>query len=612
MEGAQEKSDDKNKAAHSLQYTLFHLLKIAWEASAPILIFLVISTVITGLCPVSLGILQQLLIDYFVPQSTADVVKLFSLTLLSYLVGRAVVTTVQAFFNEVFVSVYLVSLLRNHLQNALGYKFACKLAALDLEQFENPAIQNLIVKARSTYLWRPIEQLGTFMQFFGSSIGCFSAFIILLQFNVLLPVLLALATVPRLIIQIRSGQVSWAIWDAGAPQQKELQYYSELFTHPTSILELRLLRATHPLLDRFKALQQALYDINKKALDYFLVKQFFPFILEGGILLSVACMKITEVLAGEMTIGRFTLFLVMCEQFIASAIQVVSTISKLNESSLFSSHFFEVMNLPRVISKNEDSPKLHSAGSPKIEFRNVSFAYPGGKKVLDNISFTIEPGESVALVGVNGAGKSTIVKLLCRFYSVCEGEILINDRNIDSLGKDDWYEYLGILPQKFTDFQFTVKENIVLGMTPNCVDDNRVEIAAQAAQAHGFISKLERQYNQRLGRQFEDGVELSWGQWQKLAIARAFYQKPWVLILDEPTSAIDAEAENEIFKELFREFSTRTLIFVSHRFSAIRKADRIVVIDGGKVIEEGSHRELMVLDGKYSELFTTQSTAYLR
>ena len=267
------------------------------------------------------------------------------------------------------------------------------------------------------------------------------------------------------------------------------------------------------------------------------------------------------------------------------------------------------MSLPKLIKEDPKAKVFKNIKPPKIEFKNVSFTYPNGREVLKDVSFVVEPEESVALVGVNGAGKSTIIKLLCRFYDVTSGEILVNGINIKKLKLSNWYKFLGTLFQDFVKYNFTVRDNIMLGK-PGLIDDKRMKDAALKSGAYEFIRTFEKGYSQMLGRHFENGEELSSGQWQKLAIARTFYEKAPVLILDEPTSAIDAESEYEIFKNLERVYKNKTLLLVSHRFSTVRNANKILVIDGGKIIEQGSHQELLEENGKYATMFKTQAKGY--
>jgi len=253
---------------------------------------------------------------------------------------------------------------------------------------------------------------------------------------------------------------------------------------------------------------------------------------------------------------------------------------------------------------------LKSSPPPYIEFQNVSFSYLPETLILKKISFKLAPGERLAIVGPNGAGKSTLIKLLLRFYDPSSGRILVNDIDLKDLKRDNWYEFVGTLFQDFSHYLISVKDNIRLG-NPELVDNERMIEAAKKSGAHEFIEKLPKKYDQKLGRRFEDSVEISAGQWQKLALARAFYEEAPVLILDEPTSAIDAEAEAEIFENLNKTYKDKTLIFVSHRFSTVRNADKIIVLKDGAIAEEGTHESLMKQSGIYARMFRKQAKGYI-
>jgi len=314
-------------------------------------------------------------------------------------------------------------------------------------------------------------------------------------------------------------------------------------------------------------------------------------------------------MAEKITLGQMTLFILVSGQLLSGIGNFVHHIGSVYEDSLFARHFFDVMALENVIHEHQNPVVIPPDTIPSIEFRNVSFTYPGGQQALRGVSFAIGAGESVALVGQNGAGKTTLVKLLCRFYEPTEGEILINGLPLRQISLESWYACLGTLFQKFLDFHFSVRDNIQLG-APSIHDPERLQRAARYAGADEFIESLPQGYDTMLGREFEDGVELSGGQWQKLAIARAFFQHAPVLILDEPTSAVDAEAEQKIFENLKAHYSGRSLIFVSHRFSTVRNADRIVVIENGSVIEAGTHSDLVQQNGRYASMFNTQAKGY--
>ncbi|KKQ14947.1 MAG: ABC transporter, ATP-binding/permease protein, partial [Candidatus Daviesbacteria bacterium GW2011_GWA1_36_8] len=232
------------------------------------------------------------------------------------------------------------------------------------------------------------------------------------------------------------------------------------------------------------------------------------------------------------------------------------------------------------------------------------------KKILDNFSLSINPGEKIAFVGENGAGKSTLIKLLIRFYDVDSGEILIQGINVKNLKIKDIYKHIGVLFQDYNKYEDTVTENIYLGNVTRNVKLQNIINASISAGSHEMVEKLDKGYSQMLGRMFEGGIELSGGQWQKIALARAFFRNAPILVLDEPTASIDAKAESEIFERVEKLSKDKTVIIISHRFSTVRNADKIYVIDQGKIVESGTHQQLMELDGQYAILFKLQARGY--
>jgi ABC-type multidrug transport system fused ATPase/permease subunit len=300
----------------------------------------------------------------------------------------------------------------------------------------------------------------------------------------------------------------------------------------------------------------------------------------------------------------------MLDQLGARASSASTQIGRLYELSLYVESFDSFLKLPQLLSRPEKPVVFDDIRPPAIVFENVTFTYPGGdKKALDDVSFSLTGGESVAFVGQNGAGKTTVIKLLCRFYDPQGGRILVNGRDLRDIDLAHWHRHLGTLFQEFMRYHFTVKENIALGEEDSSTD-SRVEDAARKSGAASFIETFPDKYAQQLGKEFEGGQELSGGQWQKMAIARAFHAAPPVLILDEPTSAIDAEAEYEIFNNLESQYTDKTLILVSHRFSTVRNAAKIIVLDEGRLAEAGSHEALMAKNGLYARLFSLQAKGY--
>jgi ATP-binding cassette subfamily B protein len=286
--------------------------------------------------------------------------------------------------------------------------------------------------------------------------------------------------------------------------------------------------------------------------------------------------------------------------------------SSMSVRSKYVDSYFELLNFPNSISTSKVAEIVPTNPKPAtIEFKNVFFKYPETERfILKDFNLVINPGEKIALVGENGAGKSTLIKLLLRFYDTNDGEILINGINIKNLDLNQWHKQIGALFQDFIKYQFTFKENIIFGNLEKKDDMKALHDALKQSGAENYLADLPNGLEQIVGKTFDEGVDLSGGQWQKLALARAFFRDAPFLILDEPTSAIDAKAEFEIFENVQKLQKDKTVIIISHRFSTVRTADRILVLDEGKIIEEGSHEKLMKEKGVYAELFEIQAQGY--
>jgi len=318
------------------------------------------------------------------------------------------------------------------------------------------------------------------------------------------------------------------------------------------------------------------------------------------------------VFAGKLTIGQFTLYFQQTLNLAKSAEGVLDHYSSMNMRSRYIDQYFELLEYPNLIVLPDKPITIDEQPTPPIlEFKNVSFKYPESKRfILKNFNLTIGSGEKVALVGENGAGKSTLIKLILRFYDVTEGEILINGVNIRTVDLKTWHKQIGALFQDFIKYQFTFKENVIYGDITKRNDVTALKEAIEKAGADSYLTDLPKGIDQIVGKTFEEGVDLSGGQWQKLALARAFFRDAPILILDEPTSAIDAKAEYEIFQKVQQLQKDKTVVIISHRFSTVRNADRILVLNEGRIIEEGNHDSLIKKDGMYAELFNLQAQGY--
>ena len=314
---------------------------------------------------------------------------------------------------------------------------------------------------------------------------------------------------------------------------------------------------------------------------------------------------------GILTVGSMVFIVSVIGQLMGSLNQFMAELATQLEKNLWVNDLFAVLDTRPFIKRIAHPVKLNLNQAPIIELRNVSFNYESRNElVLKHVNLTLKPGEKIALVGMNGAGKTTLVKLLGRIYDPTEGDIFINGTNLKDTDPDEWNRYLSILLQDYRNYEFKVKESIGMGRIDRPLDMERVHAAAEYTGANEFIEQWENKYEQRLGKEFEGGVEPSRGQDQKITLARTIYREGLVVILDEPTASIDALSEMKIFEQMEKAAGDHTLIVITHRFNTTKNFDRIIVLEKGEIIENGSHKTLMDLNGKYAEMFESQAKAF--
>ena len=319
---------------------------------------------------------------------------------------------------------------------------------------------------------------------------------------------------------------------------------------------------------------------------------------------------IYRVLSGTISLGELTFLSGAFNRLMRNLQEFFSRFTRISESALYLKDYFDFIDISVEPLTSEDIP-LPIKIVQGFEFKNVHFSYPDSEQeILKGVSFKIKAGEKLAFVGQNGAGKTTLTKLLLRFYEPTSGEILLDGININRFRKDEYQEYFGVIFQDFFRYEFTVRENIAVGNIDEIDNQQKIEKAAELSLADDVVSELKYGYDQQLGKRFVKGQELSGGQWQKIALARAYMKDAEVMILDEPTSALDAKAESDVFDRFIGLTQGKTSVIISHRFSTVRQADRILVLDEGKVLEIGTHLELMKNKLLYYQLFTLQAEGY--
>jgi len=486
---------------------------------------------------------------------------------------------------------------------------------LDIERLENSKFNDLLEKVN--YNFSRTTWASYYVFFILESIIALVVAIFALGFyNWYFVLIMIIAVIPILYIEIKFGRTKWGIWDAEASERRKYGEFSRPFERANSIIEIKIGQNGN----YFRSLVENILSnfngkINKnektKTKRELWANLFMYFLATIVILVLV-----NDVLVGSILVGTFSFMISRIFAVKNEASALFTQVGVLVGEKKFFQDVFDFLETPKILQNGEI--KLDKE-TPEIEFKNVSFKYPEtDKNILENVNIKIKRGEKVAIAGVNGAGKTTFTKLLLRFYDVTEGEILLDGKNIKDIDINTYYEKVGYLPQDYARYRLTIKEAIAISkitsskaMESEHFDIEKIKIAAKKAGAHEFILGLEKGYDTQLGKEFEEGVEPSVGQWQKLALARLFYKDPQLYVLDEPTASIDAIAELEIFNQLENLEEDKTVILISHRFNTVKNADKIVVIENGKIQEVGSHAELMQKEnGIYKNLFDSQKESY--
>ena len=486
----------------------------------------------------------------------------------------------------------------------------------DIAAFDQPAFYEKLENANREAGHRPLQIIQSIFSIISTMITLISFVVVLITAPGMWwsALVIIAVSVPSAIISLTFRTKNFYYMRFRSKERRQMNYYSNTMVNKDMAKELRIYGLGDVMVERFKSIFEVYFKGLRKLIitesSWHIAIAFVSTVTHGVFFAMLAFM----VFMGKILIGDYSLFAGAITSIGNSVSNLISTSASVYEGTLFIDNLMSFMNEEPTVVPNVEEPERVKYGEPhSIEFCNVSFAYPGSDHpVLQNINLKFDPGETVVLVGLNGAGKTTLIKLLTRLYDPTEGYILLDGKDLRSYAVEDVYKTFGIIFQDFGKYAFTVAENIQFGDVNKAVEREAVERAAALGDADDFISRLPDGYDTPLMRHFEEnGTELSIGQWQKLAIARAFYSDHDILILDEPTASLDPIAEQEIYTQFDMLRENKTSIFVSHRLSSATIASKIVVLEYGRVIEEGTHAELMAAGGKYHELFSTQAKRYI-
>ncbi|HXG50496.1 MAG TPA: ABC transporter ATP-binding protein [candidate division Zixibacteria bacterium] len=482
---------------------------------------------------------------------------------------------------------------------------------VDLEYYENPQYYDTLHRAQQEAPFRPNRILHGLLQLGQSAVSLVAIVAVLVSFHWLVPVLLAAAAIPGLLVRFRHARKIYAWERENTRLERQASYFNWLLTRDTHAKEIRLFNLGRLFADRFRDLRAGLRRerlglTTRRSVDE-LITQSSAVVAAFGLYAFLAA----RAAHGLVTLGELVMFYQGVQRGQSYLRQFLGSIARLYEDNLFLSNMYEFLNLRPKIVESRTPKSVRPLREKGIVFDHVGFQYPlGDRKVLEDISLTIRPGEHIALVGENGAGKTTLVKLLCRLYDPTEGRISLDGIDLRDLAIQDLRRNISVILQDYARYHLTARDNIWLGNTDLEPGDGRVVEAAREAGAHDAIAGLKNGYDTILGKWFEKGEELSVGEWQKIALARAFLRRAQIMIMDEPTSSMDARAEYEVFEKFHELARGRTVILISHRLSTVRMADRIYFLEGGRIVERGTHDELLDRGGKYARLFEIQAQYY--
>ena len=502
-------------------------------------------------------------------------------------------------------------LIQLQLANRIRGEIIQKALTLDLAFFEHPDFYDRLQNARRESGYKPVDLINDSFLIVQNTITLISFAVLLLRFSPWLVIILLVTSIPAFIAETRFSEEGFRLLTRRAPETRQINYLSRLLTEDTSAKEIKLFNLGETLLARYMTLFDKFFREDKSLALRRAVAGFgLGLIATLGFYGSYAWI-VWHTVQGKISLGDMTLYLTIFRQGQSTFQGILSGVGSIYENNLFMANLFDFLGLKPQMGVAARNQGLSVPLRRGIEFRRVGFRYPESEEwALRDIDLTIRPGEKIALVGPNGAGKTTLIKLLSRLYDPTEGMILIDGVDIRELDPLDLRQRIGVIFQDFVRYHLAASENIGVGQIEALDRLEQIIESARKSGAHSIIENLPDGYQTMLGRWFHGGHELSVGQWQKIALARAFMRDAEILVLDEPTASLDAETEYEIFRR-FQELTVgKMAILISHRFSTVRMADRIVVIQEGRVAEIGSHQELLNQGGIYGHLFSLQAEGY--
>jgi ATP-binding cassette, subfamily B, bacterial len=581
-------------------------LELVWSTSPALTSAIALLTVIAGVLPASVAYVGSLIVDAVVSAMRAgggDARRVIELVLLEGVLVAAIAGSQRGLM-------LCQSLLRALLGQRVNVMILEKALTLELRHFEDSEFYDKLTRARREASVRPLSLVTRTFGLVQNGISLASYATLLVRFSPWTVGVLLLAGLPAFIAEAKFSGEAFRLFRWRSPDTRMQLYLETVIAREDHAKEVKLYGLGPRLLERYREIFHRLYR-EDRALTIRRDLWGFGLGLIGTAVLYLAYAWIAlSTVHRAITLGQMTMYLALFRQGQSAVSAMLSAVAGMYEDNLYLSTLYEYLetSVPAPGGTARQGPHPEDG----VRFEDVTFGYPGEPEpALEHISFHLRPGESLALVGENGSGKTTLIKLLTRLYAPTSGRILLDGRDLREWDERALRERVGVIFQDFARYQMLVGENVGAGDERYFEDEARWREAAAKGQASDFIDTLPAGYQTQLGKWFRDGRELSGGQWQKIALSRAFMRtRADILVLDEPTAAMDARAEAEIFEHFRQLAQGRITILISHRFSTVRMADEIIVLDHGRIVEHGSHEQLMQLDGRYAHLFTLQARGY--
>lgn len=524
-----------------------------------------------------------------------------------WLGGYSIFWFIQNILNV--INEYIENILSAKLNIYTTDKIMKCIADLPMEYFDKSENYDKIQKVNTESNMRSMSIIKTLINLIQGILTMLGTVIILLQVNWIILIILFFLCIPTLVLSLNLSFEKYNIYNARVKDMRFISFLKNMMSEYENIKELRVNLSSEFFINYIDKKYREFLKVDRKIQSKYSFKMIGMDCIEQIIICSMRIYLLINVVIRNMSIGQLSLHINSIDNFRNSIITILNTMASIYEDGLYVNNLFEFLEIKNNIMR-ENQKYIQEIS--KVEFRHVWFKYPNTEKyILEDINFVIEKGKSYSFVGLNGSGKTTIIKLILNLYNPTRGEILVNDINLSNIDMEKYLSKIGVVFQDFMKYPLTISENISIASVRQMNNKNKIEKAAKLSGADQFINKLPKKYDTSLFREWEDGVQLSIGQWQKIAISRAFLEDFPVIILDEPTASLDAYAEFELYKKFKDIVKNKTSILIAHRFSTIKLADLIYVIKNGKIIESGSHNELMKLNGEYAYLYRIQSDAYV-